>query len=58
MAQRALAEISGFVNWVRRRDPDSSWPLDQSVFRPPLDSGQPSKWVTLDALRLLKAFVL
>jgi Squalene-hopene cyclase C-terminal domain len=35
-----------------------SWPLDQKPYRLPFDVGQPgepNKWLTLDALRLLKA---
>lgn len=40
-----------------RQLPDGTWPLDQVPYRAPLDFGQPgapSKWVTLDALRVLK----
>ena len=37
--------------------PNGTWPLDQSPSRPPLDvgqPGQPNKWLTLDAIRVIK----
>jgi hypothetical protein len=40
-----------------RRLPNGAWPQDQSAYRPPFDvgpPGQPSKWLTLDALRVIK----
>lgn len=40
-----------------RRLPNGAWPLDQSAPRPPFDVGQPglpNKWLTLDALRVIK----
>jgi hypothetical protein len=42
---------------LSRQLPNGSWPQDQSAYRPPFAVGspcQPSKWVTLDALRVLK----
>lgn len=42
---------------LSRQLPDSTWPLDQSAPRPPFDPGQPgqpNKWLTLDALRVIK----
>jgi hypothetical protein len=42
---------------LSRQLPGGSWPLDQGVFRPPLDfgqAGQPNQWLTLDALRVIK----
>jgi hypothetical protein len=36
---------------------DGTWPLDHSPHRPPLDfgvPGKPNKWLTLDALRVIK----
>jgi hypothetical protein len=42
---------------LSRQLSDGTWPLDQSPRRPPLDfgpPGEPSKWVTLDALRVIK----
>jgi hypothetical protein len=50
-----LAAALGFL--LGRRLPDGSWPMDESVFRPPLDFGQPgasNPWLTLDALIVLK----
>jgi len=37
--------------------PDGSWPWDRSAPRPAIDAGQPGaphKWLTLDALRVVK----
>ena len=42
---------------LSRQLPDFTWPLDQSPRRPPFDPGQPgepNKWLTLDALRVVK----
>ena len=42
---------------LSRQLPDGTWPQDQSAYRPPFDvgpPGQPSKWLTLDALRVAK----
>ncbi len=42
---------------LSRQLPDGTWPLDQSAPRPPFDvgqPGQPNKWLTLDALRVIK----
>jgi hypothetical protein len=51
-------KIAAAIEYLLSRQlPDGTWPLDQSPRRSPLDFGQvgqPSKWVTLDALRLLK----
>jgi hypothetical protein len=44
---------------LSRRLPDGTWPLDQSPRRPPFDvgqPGQPNRWLTLDALRVIKLF--
>ena len=41
---------------LSRQLPDGTWPLDQSPRRPPFDvgqPGQPNKWLTLDALRVI-----
>jgi len=42
---------------LSRQSPNDTWPLDQSPSRPPFDVGQtgePNKWLTLDALRVIK----
>lgn len=42
---------------LSRQLPGGSWPLDEMPYRLPLDFGQPgapSKWVTLDAVRVVK----
>lgn len=42
---------------LSRQSQAGRWPLDQSARRPPLDVGQPgapNKWLTLDALRVIK----
>ncbi len=42
---------------LSRQSPDGRWPLDQSAPRPPFhvgQPGQPNKWLTLDALRVIK----
>ncbi|MEW6231769.1 MAG: prenyltransferase/squalene oxidase repeat-containing protein [Chloroflexota bacterium] len=44
---------------LSRQLPDGTWPLDQSAPHPPFDVGQPgepNKWLTLDALRVIKLF--
>lgn len=44
---------------LSRQLPNGTWPLDQDVRRPPFDvgqPGQPNKWLTLDALRVIKLF--
>jgi hypothetical protein len=43
---------------LSRQSPNGTWPLDQSPRRPPFDVGQPdepNKWLTLDALRVIKS---
>jgi hypothetical protein len=50
-----IAAATAFL--LSRQLPDGTWPLDQSPRRPPLDFGQPdepNKWLTLDALRVIK----
>jgi hypothetical protein len=42
---------------LSRQAPGGTWPLDQSAPRPPFDvgrPGEPNKWLTLDALRVIK----
>lgn len=42
---------------LSRQLPNGTWPLDQSPPRPPFDvgrPGEPNKWLTLDALRVIK----
>jgi len=42
---------------LSRQLPNGAWPLDQSTPRPPFGVGQPgepNKWLTLDALRVIK----
>ena len=42
---------------LSRQLPDGTWPLDDSWPRSPIDFGQPgepNKWLTLDALRVVK----
>ncbi len=42
---------------LSRRLPDGRWPLDREATRPPFSFGQAgaaNKWLTLDALRVLK----
>jgi hypothetical protein len=42
---------------LSRQLPGGTWPLDQSPRRPPLDVGQPgkpSKWLTMDARRVVR----
>jgi hypothetical protein len=50
--------IAAAVEYLLSRQlPDGTWPMDQSWPNPPLDfgvSGEPNKWLTLDALRVIK----
>lgn len=42
---------------LSRQLPDGAWPLDRSAHRPPIaigSPGMPNKWLTLDALRVIK----
>jgi hypothetical protein len=42
---------------LSRQLPDGAWPLDHSPHKPPFEVGllgEPSKWLTLDALRVIK----
>lgn len=44
---------------LSRQLPDGTWPLDQSPYNPPFNPGgrgEPNKWLTLDALRLVRLF--
>jgi hypothetical protein len=44
---------------LSRQRLDGTWPLDGTPRRPPFDvgqPGQPNKWLTLDALRVIKLF--
>jgi hypothetical protein len=54
-------KIAAALDYLRGRQlPDGRWPVDQVPYRAPLDFGQqgaPNKWVTLDALRVLKALL-
>jgi hypothetical protein len=54
----AHPKIAQAMEWLLSRQlPNGTWPLDQSPSRLPLDVGQPSqsnKWLTLDALRVIK----
>jgi len=55
LAQPKIARAMEYL--LTRRLPDGAWPLDQSAYRPPFDVGQPgkpNKWLTLDALRVIK----
>ncbi|MEJ2448700.1 MAG: hypothetical protein P8Y37_12275 [Anaerolineales bacterium] len=45
---------------LSRQLPEGPWPLDESWPEAPLDfgeDGKPNKWITLDAVRVLKMFV-
>ncbi len=50
--------IAGAVEYLLSRQlPDGSWPLDEGWPCPPIDFGQPgepNRWLTLDALRVVK----
>jgi len=42
---------------LSRQRPDGAWPLDQTAHHPPFEvgeQGQPNKWLTFDALRVIK----
>jgi hypothetical protein len=42
---------------LSRQSPDGTWPLDDNWSRSPIDfgrPGEPNKWLTLDALRVVK----
>lgn len=50
---------AGLDYLLSRQHRDGSWPLDEAWPHPPLHvgrPGQPNKWLTLDALRVLKRF--
>jgi hypothetical protein len=51
-------KIAAAVDYLLSRQlSDGAWPLDESWPRPPIDFGQPgepNKWLTLDALRVVK----
>jgi hypothetical protein len=54
-AQPQIGEARAYL--LSRQLPDGAWPLDQSPYRPPFDVGpvgEPNKWLTLDALRVLQ----
>ncbi len=55
---REQAQIArGFDYLLSRRLPGGAWPLDGGPTRPPFsygEVGQPNKWVTLDALRVIR----
>jgi hypothetical protein len=52
------SKIAAAVAYLLSRQlPDGTWPMDQSWPSPPLDFGrvgEPNKWLTLDALRVIK----
>jgi hypothetical protein len=52
------SNVAAAVEYLLSRQlPNGAWPQDQSAYRPPFDVGppdQPSKWLTLDALRVIK----
>jgi hypothetical protein len=44
---------------LSRQLADGAWPLDKSPYKPPFEVGrvgEPNKWLTLDALRVIKLF--
>ena len=51
-------KVAAAVEYLLSRQlPGGAWPQDQSAYRPPFDGGppgHPSKWLTLDALRVVK----
>jgi hypothetical protein len=51
-------KIAAAVEYLLSRQlPDGTWPLDDSWLHSPIDFGQPgepNKWLTLDALRVVK----
>ena len=54
-------QIAAALDYLLERQlPDGAWPVDQVPYRTPLDFGQPgapNKWVTLDALRVIKSLL-
>jgi hypothetical protein len=55
VAHPQVAEALGYL--LSRQLPDGPWPLDGGPYRPPFNFGQygePNKWVTLDALRVIR----
>jgi hypothetical protein len=55
LEQPKIAAAFGYL--LSRQRSDGFWPLDRSASRPPFEvgeSGQPNKWLTLDALRVVK----
>jgi hypothetical protein len=53
--QPQIVEARAYL--LSRQLPDGTWPLDQSPYRLPFDVGfigEPNKWLTLDALRVLR----
>lgn len=54
----AHPQVAAAVEYLLSRQlPSGAWPLDRHPHRPALDfgrPGEPSKWLTLDALRVLK----
>lgn len=51
-------KIAAALEYLQSRQlPDGCWPLDRSASKPPFDVGEPgrpNKWLTLDALRVIK----
>ena len=48
---------AGMEYLLSRQLPSGAWPMDESWSNPPMDFGkvgQPNKWLTLDALRVIK----
>jgi hypothetical protein len=55
LAHPKMAQAMGYLR--DRQSADGSWPLDHVVNRPPFEVGrvgEPNKWLTLDALRVIK----
>lgn len=56
---QAHPKIAKAIDWLLdRRNDDGTWPLDEGVFHPPADfgrAGTSNKYITLDALRVLKS---
>jgi hypothetical protein len=55
LAERRVAAASEYL--LSRQSPDGTWPLDDIWPHSPIDFGQPgepNKWLTLDALRVVK----
>lgn len=55
---RERPKIAASLDYLLSRQlPDGTWDLDETPHRPPLEfgtPGKPNKWLTLDALRVLK----